>query len=205
MTTPMHSEVARAAEEHLDAHLVAAFVDGSLSAPAKQVAAQHLALCSECRREVVEVRRLLPAPPTVRVRYLAPLAAAAAVIVMMRWGGGSTPPSITPDTTRGALPSAGAGPSPEIETALAVVTSDSLVSNTTDLILVWRSAAPGATYDLVVQNDVGSVLHATATSDTVLTLPRAVLRAAPRAWWSVTAQQLDGRSRSTGAYLLVPR
>lgn len=70
------------AQSHLEAHTVAAYVDGRLSSSDAAGAEAHLAECATCRAEVVQVnaivRRRRP-----RRRYVGALAAAAVLILLM--------------------------------------------------------------------------------------------------------------------------
>lgn len=197
------------AAEHLDPLIVAAFLDGGLDHVARRRAMQHLDACALCRAEIGDVQRLLR-PAHTRPWWWGGVAAAAAALViwlapnaLTRANGdasfGGASPAVTDaiDRERAALAA------PEIDAPLDIV-SDSLIPATGDIQLVWRAAAPGASYDLLVQDENGAVLYAITTSDTTQRVPRARLATRAPMYWRVHAQLLDGRERSTGAQRLRP-
>src|SRR5687768_7391121 len=73
-------------DQHLQPDQVAAYVDGSLATDARAHVQAHLALCAECRRELVDVSRIvgtLPGRRLVRRRVWIPAAAAAVLAIVL--------------------------------------------------------------------------------------------------------------------------
>jgi len=205
---------------HPDALTIAAFVDDTLSAAAREITLEHLAACSACREEVGDVQRLLRPVRRPIGRWSALLAAAAALVLWIpsqqRLSLTST---LTDDVTRatgGSATAAVANPSVDRERTAAVRVAGELTELDAPLVVVeaprllagnrvefvWRAADTGANYEVVVQDESGGVRYRAATLDTVHLIPRSVLGAPSRLYWRVHARLLDGRERSSAAYLL---
>ena len=69
--------------EHLSAELISAYLDGVLTGAEKDSANRHLAMCDECRAELVAVRKVLGTRRTPRGWIGLGLVAAAALLIVM--------------------------------------------------------------------------------------------------------------------------
>lgn len=68
---------------HLEAHRVAAYLDGRLPLAESAVIDGHLAECEACRQEIVDVERIVRPRPARRRAYVIALAATAAAAVLL--------------------------------------------------------------------------------------------------------------------------
>ena len=88
---------------HLDAVLLARYVEGSASSDERARCEAHLAECPDCRAELIGSRRILKTRPRhPRWIRLAPVAAAAAVLLVV-WTGISQRPRTEPATRDATL------------------------------------------------------------------------------------------------------
>lgn len=188
MTTPR-------SEPHLPPRLVAAFLEGDLSSAERAQAEAHLALCTACRRELVEVRRL--ADGGRGTRRLAPAAAIAAAAVILLAAGLATL-SGRLETPDGPLVRAR---DPAAVTAVhAVSPAPGASLSAEDLRFVWNAAPAGSTYRIVVLDASGSPIWSHETADTTATLPPEIeLAPAETFFWFVDALAADGSSLTSGA------
>ena len=157
-------------DPHLDAGLLAAFVDGRLeTAEAKKVEA-HLAECADCRREAIEVRRLLPVTaPGWRWPAIGALAAAAVLVLVV--GGLGKRQHQDGSSIRGAG-------HPEPLTPRVIAPAESATVSRGALTFVWHGVSDAAAYRLALTDERGDVVWTTETADTaVAAAPSARLRA----------------------------
>ena len=185
-------------DPHLEAGLVAAYVDGRAgSADAAKVEA-HLAECGDCRREVIEVRRLVVGG-TRRWRWpaVAVLAAAAVLLLVVGPQGGPHAP-VGPSTRGGGTES----PAPAI---LAPVDGATLPASAARF--VWHSVSGAAAYRLTLTDERGDVVWTTESTDTSVAPPPTIRLFSGRSYyWSVDVLLRDGRSATTGfrGFRIVP-
>lgn len=163
-----------ARDTHLDAGLVAAYVDGRAGTTDAAMVEAHFAECAECRRELIEVRRLV-GRRSWGVRWSAALPIAAAAILLLL---------ILPRRNDFLLHRGG---SPSVQTApTALRPIGSVIAVDT---LYW-SAVPGADrYRVTLFDGAGTVLWQGQTGDSVIALPVAI-RLEPRTayYWKVEAR-----------------
>ena len=189
--------VAELQAQHLQARFVAAYVESRLDADERAVAEEHLATCATCRREVVEVSRLLlkrrrasQLLPAVGIAAAAMLALVAGISLI----GGPTGSDSMRDPVR--------APSLTRSHALMVLepAPDASLSIGADVRFVWNAAELGSTYRLVVLDESGGPVWATETSDTVAVLPASAGPERTGAYfWFVNALASDGSTLTSGA------
>ena len=183
---------------HLSADDLSGMVDGRLPATRRAVVEAHLAVCADCRAELVSASAIVESAPPVRVRRPnwigRGMVAAAAVLVVL------TIPRVVkrvPRATTGERsgPNAGAP-----ATALTLVNPTPRLSIDRDsLRFIWRGA-PGASYRVFVADSAGVQVFTTATTDTTVVPPRSLeLVSGARYLWFVEALRADGSSVRTPA------
>jgi len=180
---------------HLSAEALAGYLDDDLPRGERREAELHLASCTECRQELAEVRELQRAHPR-RGWWpvLVSAAVAAAVLLVVALPRHTRTPSdirTNPDAEQrlGAV-----SPAPSAEVAPGPIT------------FTWRSAGPGASYTLTLQEADGRVVWSTAVAETVAVLPDSLAPAPGRTWfWFVDALLPNGRLLSTGVQRLRTR
>jgi anti-sigma factor RsiW len=180
---------------HVSPEALAGYLDADLSSEERTQVELHLASCDECRAQLADIHRL----QRVRLRrkwvpFLVPAAAAAMLVVAIALPREDTKPS---DIRSG----------PVAEEQLVVV---SPVPSTKiapgSINFVWRSAGPGASYTITLQEPDGRPVWTAATADTVAALPDSITLAEGRLWfWFVDALLPNGRSLSTGVQRLTRR
>ena len=187
-------------DPHLKDDVLAAYLDGALSAAERRVAEDHLAECATCRDELVGMSKLVADSARVRrwprlAGSVAAVAAAAiAFAVVGPWRAVPGPSTDSGDRMRESTPVDGAS-----RRAVAVVTpaeGDTVTPRT--LRFAWRPVAPNATY-LLKLADTSSVRWKIDTADTTVALPDSVQleRGRSYTWW-VDALTADGRVATTG-------
>jgi anti-sigma factor ChrR (cupin superfamily) len=172
---------------HLSSEALAGYLDGDLAGEEQSQVELHLASCPECRDELAQIRRLQLRRRRKRALLLVPAAAAAAVLLsttLLRQGA-------APSDTR-------AGPS--TDSLLEIVSpAPSAEIDRTPITFIWRSAGPGATYTLTLQEPDGRVVWTSTGVDTYAVAQDSLELSRGLTWfWSVDALLPDGRSRSTG-------
>jgi len=181
--------------QHLRSRLVAAYIARRLDTEERAAAEAHLAVCEECRREVVEVSGLLLKRR--RTAQLLPTAGIAAAAVLAMLAGVSL---IGGPTTSGSTQAVRA-PLPPAHALIPVrpAPNDSLSAGE-EILFVWSAAEVGSTYRLTVLDETGDPVWSAETSDTVAVLPA---RAGPDApgtyFWFVDALASDGSTLTSGA------
>src|SRR5215213_9041135 len=143
---------------HLSSEALAGYLDRDLAGEEQNQAELHLASCPECRQELAEIRRLQLRRRRKRALVLVPAIAAAAVLVI---------------TT---LPRQGAEPSdtragPNADSLLEIVSPAPQADIASRPTFIWRSAGPGATYTLTLQEPDGRVIWTSTGADTFAVAP----------------------------------
>lgn len=177
--------MAESEAQHVDAHDVAGYIDGGLSAPDRERVAAHLADCDACRAEVAAIRGAIGTEtPRYGTRWVAAGAAAAlAGLVFL----GSL------------LQTQGAGEpvlraTGESSQTIVTVEPDSVVSGDV-LRFTWRSVGEEATYTVRVTGTDGVLVWSRAQlRDTTVTAPADILRPGASYFWSVEGLRADGRA-----------
>lgn len=191
--------------EHLSAADAAAYLDGRLDAADRARAESHLAACSDCRQELVELRTLLanadPSADTGAASRVAPAVghrgrrrsvalgvAAAAAVVLVAVATTSRRPSATAER---ALSDAG-------EARLAThAPSDGVAPGR--VVFVWAPAGPASSYRLTLTDSGGAPVWSTGTTDTVVALPQDTRLVPGRRYhWYVDALVGDGQTITSG-------
>jgi hypothetical protein len=183
---------------HSSAGEVSAYLERALSREDRNRVEAHLADCTECRREVVELSRLLRARRTRRV--VLPWAAAAGIAATLAILVGRLPhsPAAAPVqdpgmAERGTASEEGAKLRAWGPTGGASIGRDSLV-------LAWSPRRGGdLQYHITVADSAGGILWTASTTDTMLRPPPSLtLPGARTYYWYTDALLPDGRSLSTG-------
>ena len=177
---------------HLSPDQVAAYAERRLNDADLSSVERHLADCSDCRRDVAHVVRLLrPAQRRWIVRSARLVAAAIIVVVFVRLiPGDASEPAIRDPVRDG--------------NAIDVLGPDSLETVAGGpLRFVWRPVVPGTRYDLTITDQSGSRVFSVGSADTSIALPDSVRLDAERTYlWFVDALRPDGRSVSSGMRFL---
>jgi hypothetical protein len=179
MVVNMPSEPIRPREGHLESGEIAAYLDSGLAPSERSRVEAHLADCDDCRREVVDVNRLMRARPSPRRWYVpvgAVAAAAVATFLLISRAGNDSLGS--PDYRE-----------PVITTTVAPVAIAPRGVITTAERLIWSSVPHADRYLVAVFDDTGRVLWEKQTTDTATLLPDSI-RFEPGASydWKVRAQ-----------------
>lgn len=171
---------------HLTPEALAGYLDHDLPDEERGQVELHLASCTECREELAEVRGLQRRRRRQWVTFLVPAAAAAVLVAIMLPRQTSVPSAI-----RGVAP---------IDAALEIVAPlPSTEIAPGPMRFAWRSAGPGASYSLTLQEADGRIAWTSTVADTVAVLPDSVALGSGQVFfWSVEALLPDGRARSTG-------
>ncbi len=170
---------------------VAGYLDHALGTVEQAQTEAHLAECSSCRAELLEVARLRRAPPHWRRWYVTvPAAAAAAVLVLLAVRPG--PPEPGPGTIR-------AGPSEGIPRFGTVAPVPDRPVPSDSILFVWHSAGVDANYRITVTDPTGSPVWTDATGDTTGLLPPGIRLTRDQAYfWYVDALLPNGQAATTG-------
>lgn len=178
---------------HLDTSDLAAYLDDVLADVERARVEAHMAQCSECRHEVVEVARVRRTA-TSRKHWLVviPVAVAAVLaIVLLR-----PPESVGPILRDGVERAPG---------VILLAPADSVVARTHQPF-IWGSAGMEVSYRFTLSDANGDVVWSAAIGDTTLTLPAAMTLRSGRAYfWYVDALLPDGRSVTSGIRRLVAK
>lgn len=178
-------------DRHLEAATVAAYVDAALPVAERAAIDAHLALCEECRAEILDVSRILDGARnrrrTLRGNRRLWLSVGAAAALALIW--------LVPDLVRqpdrvyreetvtrtpAPLPRAPIGP------------VDSVPA------LIWSRVPRTTDYRVRLYDSAGTVVWETQTGDTVAPLPPSLVVAPGRAYyWRVEARSGFDRSASS--------
>ena len=171
---------------HVTPEALAGYLDHDLPGEERNEVELHLASCAECRAELAEVRGLQRRHRRHWARFLVP-AVAAATLVAIAWPRQTRVPSNIRAVAPVDAPIEIVAPLPSTEIAPQPIR------------FAWRSAGPGASYSLTLQEADGRIVWASTVADTVAVLPDSVaLGSGQNFFWSVEALLPDGRTRSTG-------
>jgi anti-sigma factor RsiW len=171
-------------EGHLEPHEVSAYLSGTAEPAARARIEAHLADCAECTEELVAVRRLRRAPPTMSRRLAVVGAAAAAVIAVVLVGHRAGPAGPTPPPVRGGGSDAVTTVSPADGTTLDAPPT-----------FAWHPVSGATAYRISISRADGDSVWAASLRDTVVRAPEGVLTPTPDGYfWYVDALLADGRS-----------
>ena len=166
-------------DQHLQPDQVAAYVDGSLAGEVRPRVQAHLALCADCRGELVDVARIvgtLPGRRLVRRRVWIPAAAAAALALFL-----ARPVETPSPTESGHRQTAVLTPG----APRAILPADTVRSARS---LIWSSVAGADRYRLRLFDASGTVIWEAEIPDTLAALPDTVRLAVRRSYyWKVEA------------------
>lgn len=175
-------------DPHLSADDIAALIDDDLPADRRAAVGAHLAVCGECRSELVAASELVdsaPAKPRIPVRWLAGAAAVIAVIAILplvRSRSAAPPANAQRATSRSTTSIQTIGP-----TSGAKVVPESLTFS-------WRPLPSVVTYHLFVTDSAGTPVYSLTTGDTIAETTDAHLSPGSRYYWYVDALAADGSS-----------
>jgi hypothetical protein len=177
---------------HPSAEQIAAYLEDALSRGEKNQVLQHLSECDQCRREVVEVRRVLRRGPPLRGWMGLGLAAAAVILLAFPLTRGAFN---RPDSLRSPI-------DPRLEgtaTIAVIAPSEGVLDSPTDILFLWHSVEGGLRYEVTLSDEVGDVVWSTSTTDTTVTLGSDVqLEPEGRFFWFVDVLTARGDAVSSG-------
>ena len=179
---------------HLSADDLSGMVDGRLPTARRGIVEAHLAVCGECRAELLSASAIVQSAPPVpvrRSRWIArgALAAAAGLVILIvpRVSRRATQGTTDGLTRRGSTPN-----------SVATIDPAPRVSVDRDSIRFTWHGERDASYRIVVLDSAGLQVYTTPTTDTVV-IPPASLQLSPGAqyFWYVDALRPDGSSVPT--------
>ncbi len=178
---------------HLTPREISRFVDGRLSAAESHHVEEHLAKCSPCRTEIVEVGRLVRMRARRRrLLVLTPVAAAAVAAGILLFAPGSGEPE---DGRAFRAPGEG------IQRVEVVAPSNDSTVVSDSIRFTWRSVGPDVQYALAVTDLNGEPVFSESTSDTTLVFSVVGNLPSGRTYfWFVDALFTDGESATTGIH-----
>jgi hypothetical protein len=184
---------------HVSDEQLAAFLDNRVSADEHTTTLAHLAVCADCRSELIALRRVL-APRRTRSRsgvfaVTAVVAAAALAFVAVSRGPQR-------DLTRvPAVRGDERATQPDRLTSLTVITPADRSTVDSVTVFRWKAVEHEATYRVTLQDEIGTVAWTVAVSDTLVPLPSSVkLTRGRQYFWTVDAQLVDGSTASSGVH-----
>jgi hypothetical protein len=184
-------------QQHPGEDELSAYLDGGLGESDRARIEEHLAVCDDCREDVVEVSRLFQPRPNRRTWYVAAGLAAAALAgillftPLIRDSGPAGP------VLRGPTMEAPAGAS----SVQVVEPRDGSTLPATEVRFTWQAAASGASYRLTLTDQTGDVVWSLSTADTAASLPPdAALGRDQMYFWYVDALLPDGASTTSGVH-----
>jgi hypothetical protein len=184
--------------EHLDADLVAAYLDGDLPDGERESVQAHLSECDECCDELTAIDDTLRSTRGGRSlrRYAVPAVAAAAVLVAVF----VARPWLEEPSTQGLEPGVIERTSPDIVSTRIESLSpvQGAVVDLEDLRLQWRSAGEGARYQITVTTTQGDSVWVSVVPDTVAPVPIGLVEPDREYLWYVDALLPNGGTASTG-------
>jgi hypothetical protein len=174
---------------------IAAFLDGRVTGEEKARLEAHFADNPDARRELLDASRMIAAAPSrhvSRMRFgpIVGIAAAAVLaVVLLKPDNSDRRPTVTPAERRGVA---------EQTRAIDLIAPVDGAELGSTQSFAWRPIE-GASYRLVIMDSSGKTILQDSTTDTVHTVPGAVLRNGPgRYYWSVDALMPDGSSTTSG-------
>ena len=185
-------------EAHPGPDELSAWLDGSISVSDRARIEAHVARCDDCRRDVVEVLRVVKPRADRRVWPAAAALAAAAVVAVLVFAPGeneragrSEPVLRGPETTL----------SDETPAPAIVHPADAATTDSRDVAFTWRASGRASSYRLTLTDEDGDVVWSASTADTVLALPAdSALAPGGTYFWYVDALLPDGRSLTSGVH-----
>ena len=183
---------------HLASQQLAAYIDYTLAHDERTRVEAHLAECTECRREVLEVTRVIRSRHRVGPYLAGALAMAAAVATLLlvnpRSGG---------EESVGAGPilrSSAEGVAAERGFRISVVSpQDGSELSREDLSFRWGSLGAEVLYRFTLTDQNGANAWTVDTPETFLTVPGAIELVPGRQYfWYVDALLPDGQTATTG-------
>lgn len=179
--------------EHLTSAQVAGYLDRGLSEQDRNLVQQHLSSCPACRRELLEVNRVLRKR---RPNWLAAggLAAAAAITALILASPGAE--QANRSVLRSGRDTALTGTLLEIS---VLEPRDSQIPASERLKFQWEPLGTDVLYRFTLTRQDGSVLWNQDTPGTEVVLPDSVnLKPGGRYFWYVDGLTPDGRMARTG-------
>lgn len=190
--------------EHLPPEVVAAYLERCLPPEEEALVQDHLARCGPCRREVVEVGRLVRSGQP-RPGWQRPLWAAAAAVAVLALGTPLVQSRLT-DTGPGVSAPDRSPAVPAVRLEARAPGEDVTVDAGATVVLTWSAAPLGGTFRVSLLDDRGNRVWSAETGDTTAVLPASVTLEPDRAYfWYVDALGPDGRSTTTGPRRLLVR
>lgn len=185
---------------HLASQELAAYVDKSLTAEERTAAEAHLAECAECRREVLEVTRVLRSRYRIRPYVAGGLAAAAAVATLLLVN--PRPGREESVGSERVVRSSGRGVTGESSIGISVISpQDGSEISSKILSFHWKSLGTDVLYRVILTDQNGADVWTIDTPDTGLTLPASIaLMPGRRYFWYVDALLPDGQTATTGVH-----
>ena len=183
--------------EHPTSEEVAAYLSDALSADERTTLEAHLAVCPQCRREVISARRLIRShySPPVR-RWIIPAAAAAVLAVVLL-----SPLRSGRVATTGSRAAEDAAVSATMPKIRVVSPAGGDTISGAHVVFVWQKAGNAALYRLTLTDASGSAVWAKDGPDTTLALPANVsLAKGQNYFWFVDALAADGAALTTGTH-----
>lgn len=175
--------------DHPSSEELAAYLSGNLPNARRGELEDHLARCSECRREATSARRILRGRVSpIRQRLVGPIAAAAVLAFIVF---SVVKPRARVDDVR-------SGPVETSSTITAIAPPSDVAVDRAAVVFTWSSERGRPLYQLSLTDAVGQALWSTTTNDTSLALP-ATIRLSPGEtyFWLVDAITTDGHTIST--------
>lgn len=180
---------AEAPDDHLAPEQSAGYLDGVLTREERAVVEAHLAVCSECRDEVVALRPVVQRrdPRRSALRAVAVAGAAAAAVVLL----------LLPNRVSG--PEQSTHRDRQDDVAPAVVPRAPAGEGLRPALLAWSPLAQASRYRVQVFDAEGSVLFRAEAADSALGLPDSVPLSPGRPYfWKVEADTGWDRWVSSG-------
>lgn len=181
--------------EHPDANEIAAYVDGGLAGDARRNIQAHLAGCSACRTEVVEVGRVVRSRPALRSRSRMWIPASAAAAIALVW--------VVPGVLRDAEPVRHRDEAVTMTPAPRPISP--VGSAESPLLMRWSSVPTADRYRVRVFDPSGTMLWERETADTLVRVAASVsLRRGGRYYWKVESHSGFDRWASSDLVEFVP-
>ncbi len=193
---------------HPTSSAIAAFVDRRLHGEEREALLAHFASCTECRREMTDVRaavgmtaRQARTGGMVIARWPVVVAGLAAVLLLAvrlpRTG--PVRAADAPPITR--TPASEPVVDPALLGVVAPLDEQPLAA---DRMLAWHAGGGDATYQVTVQDSTGAAVWSASLADTSVGIPdSARLVTGARYFWSVDVRRADGSTSRSGVHRFV--
>lgn len=186
---------------HPTAEQLAAHLDRRLEGAEREGVVHHLVRCAACRRDLTASLRLVRESPSAGrparvLGLMAVIATAAAAVVML------IPAMPSPDARRERAQRIA---HPDVVPPIEVVAPADGDTVAGDVVrLSWRSAGRDVSYEIILQDSVGHLVHTLRTTDSVAAISGEVGLARGQAYyWSVDALRPNGTSTRSRAYRFI--